>query len=114
MFMIGNRTDPTTFWSNEDGWVDQDSADLFSRDEQTYLTLPVEGYWVPLWSMDLIQFARLIDECEACGMFNDDDRLQQVADSMDCTIEQVASIIDRAKIRWDEEKDRVHQKAIDP
>jgi hypothetical protein len=49
-----------------------DSADLFSVDEQSYLNLPMEGYWVPLWSVDLIQFARLLAECEACGVFNDE------------------------------------------
>lgn len=111
MFLIGNKLEPHEFWSNEDGWVDQDDADLFDRDEQKYLNLPTEGYWVPLWSIDLTQFARFIAECEAAGIFNDDEeRLNQVAESMDLEFDQVLSIIDRAQNRWDEEKQRVLDK----
>lgn len=28
------------YWSNEDGWVDKDSATLFTDDERKTLTLP--------------------------------------------------------------------------
>lgn len=33
------------YWSNGQGWVERDSADRFSFDERTTLTLPVGGKW---------------------------------------------------------------------
>lgn len=105
MYKIGNLNDPNVFWSNDIGWVDLDSADLFSREQQTQLRLPLEGHWVPLWTIDVTQFARLIAECEACGIF--DDRLDRVADSMDLELDEVVSIINRAQARWDADKAKV-------
>lgn len=106
-YKIGNLKNPTLFWSNEIGWVDQYEADVFSRDQQTYLNLPIEGHWVPLWSIDLAQFSRFIAECEACGVFTDKEKMQEVADSMDLEFHQVFSIINRAQNCWDEEKEKV-------
>ncbi len=37
--------DGPLFWSNEDGWVTKESATRFSKDETTYLNLPIGGIW---------------------------------------------------------------------
>lgn len=34
------------FWSNELGWVDKESADVFSLEERMTLELPVGGAWI--------------------------------------------------------------------
>ena len=101
MFIIGCINDDTLYWSNETGWVDLDSADRFNDKERRSLNLPMEGYWIPLWSVDCIQFARFIAECEANGVFSGQ-AMNSVAESMDLELSQVISIIDRAQNRWDE------------
>jgi hypothetical protein len=47
-FVIQNTIDPDFFWSNTDGWVDDDNFDTFSLDESETLRLPVDGAWVRL------------------------------------------------------------------
>ena len=106
MYVIGNRRQADDYWSNEFGWVSVDQADRFTPFQQQALNLPDEGYWVPLWSVDAIQFARLITECDGQGIF-ENAGMQLVADSMDLTVEQVRSIIDRAQTRWDEEVSKI-------
>ncbi len=105
MFVIGNRTDPTMFWCDHK-WGDQDSATRYTPKQQKTLGVPVNGYWVPLWSLDLTQFARLIAECEAAGVFTKES-LEPVCESMDLQFDQVLSLIDRAQNRWEEEKERI-------
>jgi hypothetical protein len=106
MFVIGNRSDATMFWSTTGKWVDQDTATRFSRKQQKILGLPVNGYWVPLWSLDLTQFARLLAECEMAGIFTKEN-LEPVCESMDLSFDQVIGLIDRAQNRWEEEKERI-------
>ncbi len=101
MFIIGNKKDPTIFWSNEFGWTGADEADTFTKVDQSRLNLPLEGYWCPLWSVDTIQFARMIAECEAAGVFATPE-FKAAADSMDLDTEQLSSIIERAQTFWDE------------
>jgi hypothetical protein len=43
-WVIGS--DDGLFWSNEDGWVDKDSATKFSTYERQMLRLPLDGKWV--------------------------------------------------------------------
>lgn len=46
----GERDDETgrpLFWSNDDGWVDRNSATVFSQDEAASKRLPMAGEWVP-------------------------------------------------------------------
>lgn len=45
--------DAAVFWSNEDGWVDRDSADTFTDPDHRILNLPDGGRW------------ELLGECEA-------------------------------------------------
>jgi len=33
------------FWSNDLGWVDYCSCDMFTSEEKKYLNLPVGGIW---------------------------------------------------------------------
>ena len=87
----------TEYWSNDDGWVDIKSATPFSEQEKLTLNLPIGGKWTTLWEVNSIQFARFIAECEACGIFNDELRLEEVADSMDLDIDEVFEIISRAQ-----------------
>lgn len=102
MFVVGNRTDPNLYWSNENGWVDPYSADRFTVEEQRTLNLPIDGYWVALWSLDIIQFARFIAECEEAGVFVNEQAMTEVECSMDLSKEQIFSIIDRAQNVWEE------------
>jgi|PlaIllAssembly_1097288.scaffolds.fasta_scaffold11206_7 hypothetical protein len=47
-WIIRNVNDNSLAWSNEFGWVDNDTYTVFSGAETEYLQLPVEGRWVPL------------------------------------------------------------------
>lgn len=39
------------YWSNADGWVTPEQADLFDHDELLTMRLPIGGAWVPMdWS----------------------------------------------------------------
>jgi hypothetical protein len=40
-------TNTKSFWSNLDGWVSFDNADIFDASEVTTLNLPCDGEWVP-------------------------------------------------------------------
>ena len=107
MFFIINEKNKNLFWNNEHGWVDFDSADSFSVEESRSLNLPDEGEWISAWEVDTVQFARFIDECQAAGVFNDDDRLSQVAESMDLEIDEIYNIIDRAMSLFERTKEKI-------
>lgn len=38
--------DEELWWSNEDGWVDLDSATGFTAEEHTWMNPPIGGRWV--------------------------------------------------------------------
>lgn len=40
-------TNTKAFWSNQDGWVSFDNADIFDASEVAELNLPCDGVWVP-------------------------------------------------------------------
>jgi hypothetical protein len=103
MFVIGHRRDGDSFWNDDVGWVSIDRSSRYTEEEKSQIPhLPLDGYWVPLWSVDFVQFARFITEAEACGVFENTTTMQSVADSMDLSLDQVMSIVDRAQNRWAE------------
>lgn len=97
----------TEFWSNEFGWTDISESTKFFEEETKTLNLPMEGKWMTLWEVNSLQFARFIAECEACGIFTDEDRLLQVCDSMDLELDEVYEIVGRAQTFWDNFKDSI-------
>jgi hypothetical protein len=52
------------------------------------------------WNNDAIQFPRLIAELEADGAFTPE-VIGGVAAQMDCTVDEVFQLIDRAQKKWD-------------
>lgn len=110
MYVIQNTCHPGHYWSNDIGWCDFESATYFTPREQRFLNLPLEGAWCPLWSVDYIQFARLIAEAEAAGAFANPDVWDAIRESMDLTGDQLASIIERSQLCWEASK----EKALDP
>lgn len=46
MLVIQNTKDRDLFWSNDDGWTDRESADVFKEIETGTLNLPMDGEWV--------------------------------------------------------------------
>lgn len=44
MYYIQNRDGD--YWNNHIGWVDKDSATIFTKDEMASLSLPMGGKWV--------------------------------------------------------------------
>lgn len=107
MFFIINEKNKNLFWNNENGWGSFDTSDSFSIEEKVRLNLPQEGVWVSAWEVDTIQFARLIAECEACGVFADEERMMQVADEMDLEMDELFGIIDRAMNRFEQAKEKI-------
>ena len=108
MYVIGSKVEENVFWSNEFGWADLDSAERFTIEEKQELNLPMDGYWIPLWSVDMIQFVRLLAECNQAGIFTLEN-LAPVAESMDLEEDQILSIIERAENRWEEEKEKIRR-----
>lgn len=47
-FAVINEASNDLFWSNEFGWVDTPTFDLFTREEMESFFLPLEGRWVQL------------------------------------------------------------------
>jgi hypothetical protein len=45
MYAIRNVKDHGLAWSNEWGWVDNESYDLFTQQEHDTLHLPLDGEW---------------------------------------------------------------------
>jgi hypothetical protein len=105
MYVIGEK-DGDAYWSNELGWVSLEDSDRFTREEQQTLRLPVGGYWITLWAVDATQFARLISECDAVGLF-DEATLERLAESMDLEMSQVQSLVGRACEHIEQEKARL-------
>lgn len=95
------------YWCNEAGWVDRASATVFTALEARTLQLPLgaAGWELiqPLWSNDLIQFARLLCEIMAVwpGLRMDVDELCQ---SMDLPEEEIQELLDRAHVVWERSK----------
>lgn len=89
------------FWSNQIGWTDITEATKFTLEETTTFNLPTGGKFISLWEVNGIQFSRFIAECEACGVFTDEDRMMQVADEMDLDLDEVFEIVSRAQEVFD-------------
>lgn len=47
-YLIVSVSNPSEYWSNVDGWVDRESADVFIEAERASLTLPIGGQWEPM------------------------------------------------------------------
>ena len=107
MFFIINKKNKNLFWNNENGWGSFDTADSFSLEEKVRLNLPQEGVWVSAWEVDTIQFARFIDECQAAGVFNDEELMSDVCESMDLEMDELFGIIDRAMNRFEQAKEKI-------
>lgn len=107
MFFIINEKNKNLFWNNENGWGSFDTSDSFSLEEKESLNLPQEGVWVSAWEVDTIQFARLIDECQAAGVFNDEELMSDVCESMDLEMDELFGIIDRAMNRFEQAKEKI-------
>lgn len=70
------------YWSNEIGWVDRASADVFDENETVTLSLPIGGVWVlancesghsPDWDTcrvaDTQPYSTILDFwCSRCGI----------------------------------------------
>jgi hypothetical protein len=113
MYVIGSKVEENVFWSNEFGWADLDSAERFTIEEKQELNLPMDGYWIHMWSVDniefdMIQFVRLLAECNQAGIFTLEN-LAPVAESMDLREDQILSIIERAENRWEEEQEKIRR-----
>lgn len=89
------------FWSNQVGWTDITEATKFTLEETQTFNLPTGGKFTPLWEVDGLQFARFIAECEACGVFADEERMMQVADEMDLELDEVFELVSRAQEVFD-------------
>jgi hypothetical protein len=106
MYCIIN--DQQECWNNEHGWTDWEEADYFTADEQEAFNLPTGGRWISLWELNGLQFARLIAECTAAGVFvRARNVMESVYDSMDLTSEQVSQIIERAQRCFDLSKEKL-------
>lgn len=95
------------FWSNEHGWTGIEEATIFSQAETISFNLLKGSVWLPLWEVDQLQFARFIAECEAYGLFDDAEKLAEVAEEMAMDLDDVCSIIDRAKTVLDQVKSKI-------
>ena len=99
------------YWNNSDGWVNFDDATLYNYEPvNSGLALyqpevmPVEfNVTEPAWNNDKLQFARLIAECMANGVFTNE-IVRKLCDEMDLTPDQLFELVGRAQDHWDNNK----------
>lgn len=101
MYVIGNVKEEGLYHSPSKGWVTIEEAEVYNRDDCNQHQLPDEGYWCPLWSVDIIQFVRLIYESNRNGLYSDKN-LQLLSEAMELTRGQIDSLIQRADNRYEE------------
>lgn len=46
LYHIRNKHDAHAYWSNDDGWVGYDDADVFLDSERATMNLPIDGEWI--------------------------------------------------------------------
>lgn len=100
MFVVINKDNQHEFWSNEFGWTDFEEADYFTEDEKQDYNAPLGGEWISLWQANCLQFARLIAEAEAAGvwrMVEDTPVWNEMLESMDLEDRDIFEIVERAQ-----------------
>lgn len=107
MYCIVHRVNQHEFWSNEFGWTDFEEADYFSHQETLDLNLPVDGRWKQLWEVNCLQFARLIAEAEAIGLWAGPKVMEVLSDDMDLDPKEIAQIISRAQRVFEISKEKL-------
>lgn len=106
MYVIKNIVNQL-YWSNDHGWGDFDGSTYFSAREQQEFNLPLEGSWLSLWEVDVIQFARLISELRATGA-DTEEAMATLQESMDLDYDEVESIFQRAEEVWETSKAKLN------
>lgn len=101
MYVIGNVKDEGLYHSPSKGWVTIEGAEVYNREDCEKQQLPEDGYWCPLWSVDIIQFVRLIYESHRHGLYSDKN-LQLLSEAMELTKEQILTLVERADNRYEE------------
>ena len=95
------------FWSNEYGWIDDICvASHFTQEEKEHFQLPQSDTsvrWASLWEVDMLQFARLIEETQAAGGFTTE-VLDTLVESMDLEMDDIVYILERARIIFETHK----------
>lgn len=97
MYVIRKAGTDHLYWREDGCWVPLLSATLYTVVQRESAMLPARGAWTSYWEIDEVQFPRLLAEAEAVGLFAQTELLQQLAESMDLTIEQIGEIVDRAQ-----------------
>lgn len=64
------------------------------------------------WDDNELQFARLIDELSAVGVFHDRDIMAGLSDSMDLSFKEILSLVKRATKRFEREKEKLARKFL--
>lgn len=110
MFVIKQK-EQNLYWT-ENGWTQAEEATLFFDEDRPDVKLPPESYWCPLYSVDEVQFIRLLYESQKNGLFNQQ-ALSELAERMHCEPEQVSILIDRARTRFLLLADRILNKGVE-
>ena len=122
-FMIAAETpdpdDGQLYWSNKDGWVLRDSADVFSGEEKGTGNLPVDGKWVSATKKKAQYTAQdiadIIAESEVRDLFDDDatdeDKMAAAKDFLDDLNEEGIEDVDLVKAAVDKAASKLPKKA---
>ena len=105
--IVGNKSDQ--FWQEKVGYGSLADATYFSKSKHAKNPGRAEtlgGHWVPLWELDVIQFARLLSEMQASGILTPE-ALDVVAASMDLELDQIDELITRAETLWERSKEKL-------
>jgi hypothetical protein len=83
------------------GWTDGREDDGFCCEGSDHRPHEVEEPSADLWNNDEVQFARLIAEMEAYGVFENMHNWHGLFESMDLDADRIAEIIDRAQVSFE-------------
>ena len=95
-----DSTGAPLYWSNKEGWVDRDSADVFTDFNRQTLTPTDDGVWVPgvspIWSYEELDSA---DE-QYLGAMNEQNELQEIIHHPDVDIDALRKAAQAALNGW--------------
>lgn len=98
-YVIAHDRDPLLYWSNDQGWVDYNSASIFTVPERDYLNLPDEGKWVFDYPHHVVETVGSAYDCSNEMPYAVTEEDGMVA-ALTTTVDRAVKIRDLLRMEW--------------